>query len=296
MTELKAEGAPRREFKPTDAAGYGAVSVDVSAKNGDSSHKYHLMPPQSHPKNGTHCSLTSVSSQWQRENPDLGDGGFRAFVLAFMDGFVTTLCFVLSVGSATETLVLFAGMVSALAGIFSMAIGEWISMQLQNDGLELELKAMRKYQRVYPENTSDQLKAVLFEKYNFSPKTVDMLIHDLKQTSDFNDRLIDFWSRIDLGIDPDELGGKPWKAVIMCAFGYGSGALVPLGSWYLGAIWSNGFWGCVILSFIMTVVVGACLANFTAYHWCYTIFRQVAVTFFAAGAVYFMSILTPTGV
>eukprot|EP00472_Partenskyella_glossopodia_P010112 CAMPEP_0197538502 /NCGR_PEP_ID=MMETSP1318-20131121/59889_1 /TAXON_ID=552666 /ORGANISM="Partenskyella glossopodia, Strain RCC365" /LENGTH=269 /DNA_ID=CAMNT_0043096941 /DNA_START=146 /DNA_END=952 /DNA_ORIENTATION=+ len=217
--------------------GGGAYANGAAGMNGEHAID-RLLAPQNHPKfKGPHGSLCSVASQWQRENPDLGDGGFRAFVLAFMDGFVTTLCFVLSVGSATESLVLFAGGVSAMAGIFSMAIGEWISMQLQNDGLELELNAMRRYQGRYPVRATDHLKAALFERYNLSPKTVELMLQDLKGTDDFAGNLIDFWSRVDLGIDPDELGGKPWKAVIMCAIGYGAGALVPLASWYVGAIW-----------------------------------------------------------
>mmetsp|Transcript_20903 Transcript_20903/g.51226 ORF Transcript_20903/g.51226 Transcript_20903/m.51226 type:complete len:279 (+) Transcript_20903:166-1002(+) len=270
---------------------YGAFAVDVNGRNGK---EEELLPPQYHPK--AHNSVGSTASAaWQRENPDLGDGGFRAFVLAFMDGFVTTLCFVLSIGTATESLVLFAGMVSAMAGIFSMAIGEWISMQLQNDGLELELKALRKYTTRTPDGAADHLKAVLLEKYNFSAKTVDSMLHDLKQSTEYKERMIDFWSRVDLGIDPDELGGKPWKAVIMCALGYGAGAIVPLASWYFGALWGEGFSGCVGLSFIMTIVVGGVLANFTANHWAYTIMRQVVVTFLAAGAVYLMSQFTPQG-
>mmetsp|Transcript_1323 Transcript_1323/g.2510 ORF Transcript_1323/g.2510 Transcript_1323/m.2510 type:complete len:287 (-) Transcript_1323:290-1150(-) len=271
-------------------AKYGALS------NGSDTTKLGVTP-QLHPNaNGVHGSISSIASQWQRENPDLGDGGFRAFVLAFMDGFVTTLCFVLTVGSATQSLVLFAGIVSAFAGIFSMAIGEWISMRLQNDGLELELNTMRRYQGRYPERAAEHLKVALYEKYKFSAKTVEAILKDLKDSGDFTTNLVDFWSRVDIGIDPDELGGKPWKAVLMCAIGYGCGALVPLGSWYLGAIWGEGFKGCVALSLIMTVVVGAALSNFTSHHWAYTIFRQVAVTFLAAGAVYSISIFTPAGV
>mmetsp|Transcript_45621 Transcript_45621/g.73351 ORF Transcript_45621/g.73351 Transcript_45621/m.73351 type:complete len:292 (+) Transcript_45621:99-974(+) len=290
MTEQKNDPAPSQIEK-----GYGAVANGKDYQNGAGS--YHLMVPQSHPRGGKnlHNSLNSVSSQWERENPDLGDGGFRAFVLAFMDGFVTTLCFVLTVGSATENVVLFAGMVSGFAGIFSMAIGEWISMQLQNDGLELELTAMRRFMRAYPSNAATKIKAVLAEKYSISAKTVDMLLADLKKAADAQDKLVDFWSRVDLGIDPDELGGKPWKAVIMCAVGYGAGALVPLASWYLGGIWHQGFYGCLIFSFIMTIVVGGALSNFTAHHWCYTIIRQIAVTFIAAGCVYIFSINMPAG-
>lgn len=289
MEEHKGKLSDHASDKPNGADRYGAIPTDKNTSIG--------IYPQAHPKTkGVYGSLCSVSSQWMRENPDLGDGGFRAFVLAFMDGFVTTLCFVLTVGSATEKVVLFAGFVSAFAGIFSMAIGEWISMQLQNDGLELELNNMSKFQKRYPERAVDHLKHALYEKYRLSEKTVESILHDLKGSDDFETNLIDFWSRTDLGIDPDELGGKPWKAVIMCAIGYGAGALVPLGSWYLGALWGEGFKGCVALSFVMTCVVGAALSNFTSYHWAYTIFRQVLVTFIAAGAVFVISIFTPEGI
>eukprot|EP00468_Gymnochlora_sp_CCMP2014_P001224 CAMPEP_0167740094 /NCGR_PEP_ID=MMETSP0110_2-20121227/82_1 /TAXON_ID=629695 /ORGANISM="Gymnochlora sp., Strain CCMP2014" /LENGTH=285 /DNA_ID=CAMNT_0007623941 /DNA_START=96 /DNA_END=953 /DNA_ORIENTATION=+ len=284
MTEMKATVDHNKRKN-----GYGAVSVNVEGMNGSS--LQHL--PQNHPKmNG---KTPGDSLDYESINPDLGDGGFRAFVLAFMDGFVTTLCFVLTVGSATESVVLFAGCVSAFAGIFSMAIGEWISMQLQNDGLELELTSMRKYQKRLPRRAAAMLQGALREKYKLSQKTLDAIVSDLKDSGDYGTNLIDFWSRVGMGIDPDELGGKPLKAVMMCALGYGVGAFVPLISWFIGAHYIGGFKGCVVLSLITTIIVGGALSRFTAYHWSYTIFRQVAVTFLAAGAVYVLSINMPQG-
>ncbi|GAB5358197.1 hypothetical protein AAMO2058_000437500 [Amorphochlora amoebiformis] len=286
MTEKKASG---KSHSGSGRNGYGTIAVNVVTPNGTQMHF-----PQNHP-NGRQDKYDK-EVEFERASPDIGDGGFRAFVLAFMDGFVTTLCFVLTVGAAAESLVLFAGVISAFAGIFSMAIGEWISMQLQNDGLEYELMSMRNFQTLNPIGAVKKLREVLGEKYGLSPKTLEAIVQDLKDSGDYRGNLVDLWSRVDMGIDPDELGGKPWKAVMMCALGYGFGAFVPLASWYIGAIWGEGFKGCVALSFIITIFVGGALSQYTTYHWSYTVGRQVFVTFLAASCVYVMGILTPQGI
>eukprot|EP00954_Amorphochlora_amoebiformis_P002249 176974-Amorphochlora_amoeboformis.AAC.1 len=63
-----------------------------------------------------------------------------------------------------------------------MAIGEWISMQLQNDGLEYELMSMRNFQTLNPIGAVKKLREVLGEKYGLSPKTLEAIVQDLKDS------------------------------------------------------------------------------------------------------------------
>ena len=69
----------------------------------------------------------------QREhNPSLGDGGLRAAVFGMNDGLLTSVGLVLGVyasGGAVATLWK-AGLSGLVAGASSMAVGEWISMQV----------------------------------------------------------------------------------------------------------------------------------------------------------------------
>jgi VIT1/CCC1 family predicted Fe2+/Mn2+ transporter len=68
----------------------------------------------------------------------VGNGAARAAVLGINDGLVTNLCLVLALAGAgaSMTAVQLAGFASLLAGSFSMAAGEWISVlaQVELDG------------------------------------------------------------------------------------------------------------------------------------------------------------------
>ena len=58
-------------------------------------------------------------------------GGARAAVLGVNDGLVTNLCLILAVAGADigASEIRVAGLASLIAGAFSMAAGEWISVR-----------------------------------------------------------------------------------------------------------------------------------------------------------------------
>ncbi|HMR72736.1 MAG TPA: VIT1/CCC1 transporter family protein, partial [Candidatus Saccharibacteria bacterium] len=65
-------------------------------------------------------------------------GGARASVLGINDGLVSILCLVLGVAAASgdQNAVLTAGFAGVIAGAFSMAAGERLSMRSQDDFFE----------------------------------------------------------------------------------------------------------------------------------------------------------------
>ncbi|MDP9075214.1 MAG: VIT1/CCC1 transporter family protein, partial [Actinomycetota bacterium] len=74
-------------------------------------------------------------------------GGARAAVLGVNDGLVTNVCLILAVAgaNASRTNVRLAGFASLVAGAFSMAAGEWVSVRSQVEllsGLVDELRRM----------------------------------------------------------------------------------------------------------------------------------------------------------
>ena len=74
-------------------------------------------------------------------------GGARAAVLGVNDGLVTNVCLILAVAGADADAgaVRVAGFASLIAGAFSMAAGEWVSVRSQVElfeGILAELRAL----------------------------------------------------------------------------------------------------------------------------------------------------------
>ena len=75
----------------------------------------------------------------RRRVETIARGGARAAVLGVNDGLVTNVCLILAVAGATAGAastasdVRLAGFASLVAGAFSMAAGEWVSVRSQVD-------------------------------------------------------------------------------------------------------------------------------------------------------------------
>ncbi len=72
---------------------------------------------------------------------DLKGGGARAAVFGVSDGLVSNVCLVLGFAGANPgpTVVRLAGIAGLIAGAFSMAAGEFVSMQAQREMFQREL-------------------------------------------------------------------------------------------------------------------------------------------------------------
>ena len=83
----------------------------------------------------------------RRKAQQVARGGTRAAVLGANDGLVTNLCLILAVAGAdaTPSAVRLAGFASLVAGAFSMAAGEWVSVSSHRElavGLLVELRRL----------------------------------------------------------------------------------------------------------------------------------------------------------
>ncbi len=157
-------------------------------------------------------------------------GAARAAVLGVNDGLVTTVCLVLAVAGASSgvTEVRIAGLASLIAGAFSMAAGEWISVRSQVelfDGItgELDRLAARN-----PRLLLDALTSKL-EETGLATDTAQRVATELPLEGD---RFVHFTARTVFGFDPGEVGSPIVAAV--SSFGlFTAGAVVPLAPWFL---------------------------------------------------------------
>jgi len=124
--------------------------------------------------------------QAQDEHWDVGDGGLRAIVFGFSDGLVTNLCLILGVdfgaGNVEHRTIILTGIAGLLAGAFSMAVGEWISMRIQQEANEAQLNLEHKHLQNQTREEVKQLQRILKEN-GLSQDTCEKIAYDLEKSS-----------------------------------------------------------------------------------------------------------------
>lgn len=184
-------------------------------------------------------------------------GGARAAVLGVNDGLVSVLCLVLGVAAtgAPREAVLVAGFASVVAGAFSMAAGEWISVKSQVDlfeGVLNDLKAMIS-------GDKELLQENLERHYvddGYRPVVAKQAVADVARNEQ---SFFQAYAEQVIGINPNELG-SPWVAAFSSFLLFIAGALAPLLPWFF----TSGF-TAVAWSIGLTAIGGLITGGYVAY-------------------------------
>jgi len=172
-----------------------------------------------------HPRPTSIEDM-QARHRNVGTGGnLRAAVFGVNDGLVSNCSLILGVAgaAASNSVILLSGIAGLLAGAFSMAAGEWVSVRSQREMFEYQIGLERKELAEYPAEEAQEL-ALIYEARGLPPDEAAALA-----TSTIADpaRALDTLAREELGLNPDELG-SPWGAATFSFLSFAVGALIPL--------------------------------------------------------------------
>lgn len=183
----------------------------------------------------------------------------RAGVLGANDGIVSTAGVVIGVAAATPNNLLAiatAGLAALVAGAFSMAGGEYVSVSTQRD---TERAMIAKETRELAEQPEEELAelAGFYRQRGLSPE----LAHRVAEELTAHDAL-SAHAEVELGIDPDEFT-SPWAAAVSSFLSFTVGALLPLVMILLplGAhrIWAAA--AAVVVGLLLTGWVSAALGR-----------------------------------
>jgi VIT1/CCC1 family predicted Fe2+/Mn2+ transporter len=240
----------------------------------------------------TKTTMPSATNSTKRKLETAQSGTARAALLGVSDGLVTNISLILGVAGsgAPGNVVRIAGIASLIAGAFSMAVGEYISMQGQIELLESILEAERQELHSHPDNFHRQISSILTGD-GVSQNTAH---HAAIEIARDPTKAMRMYARGKLGINPNELGSA-WGAAISSFAMFSAGAFVPLLPWFFG----DGTVITVIslvLSAIASLGIGAYLGLNTNGHWVRSAVRQLAVLVLAAGATYLVGRLFHTSV
>ncbi len=216
---------------------------------------------------------------WHR--PDRS-GALRAAIFGVSDGLVSNTALVMGfAGSgASRDAVLLAGVAGLLAGAFSMAAGEYVSMSGQREMFEREIALEKAELEQNPEDEREELVLI----YRAKGLTRDQAAVVADKIMSDKDVALDTLAREELGLDPDELG-SPWGAAFssLAAFAVGA-AVVVLPYLFTGG--ALAFWLAVALSLVSMVAVGSAIGVVNGRSALRGAARQVAAGVLAAGITY----------
>jgi len=188
-----------------------------------------------------------------------GSGSLRAAVFGVNDGLVSNASLILGVAGAgtSNATILLAGVAGLLAGAFSMAAGEYVSMRSQREMYEYQIALEKAELEVYPEEEAEEL-ALIFEARGMAAdearQYAAQLIADPK-------RALETLTREELGLNPGELG-SPWGAAGYSFLAFAIGGAIPLAP-YLLARGPHALAASILLSAAALFAVGAAISLFT---------------------------------
>jgi vacuolar iron transporter family protein len=213
---------------------------------------------------------------------DVQGGTQRAAVLGAGDGLLTNLSLVLGVAGASTnaSAVRLAGVAGLLAGAFSMAAGELVSVRAQQELVEREVQVERQELADDPEGEQQEL-AGMYQAQGLSAEDAGTVARILSAHPDI---ALDTHARLELGIDP-QAPSSAWQAAVSSFLSFSVGAILPLFPWFFTE-GSSAVIASIIIGAIAALALGAAIGVFSGRNVLETAVRQLAVAAIAAAVTY----------
>lgn len=210
----------------------------------------------------------------------MSGGWLRPTVFGLMDGLVSNFALVAGIAGASVSAhyIAVGGLAGLVGGACSMATGEYISVQSQNEAVQAELDVERAELR---DNAIGELQE-LADLYIARGVEPDLATEVARQLSRDPEQALVIHAREELGVDPLSLP-SPWIAAASSLTSFAIGALMPLLPYLFGvrALWLSG-----LLALTSLFVAGVVSARFTARSWLFAGVRQLVLGIVSAAIAY----------
>jgi VIT1/CCC1 family predicted Fe2+/Mn2+ transporter len=215
-----------------------------------------------------------------REHRDVNGGWLRPAVFGAMDGLVTNSSLIAGIGGGggAHGAIVLTGIAGLIAGAFSMATGEYISVTSQNELTQAEIELERKQHVRDPAGKLRRLTEVFIGK-GVSPNLAEAVV---RQISADPDRAVETHVREELGIDPDDMP-SPRTAAVASFAAFTVGALIPLSPFLVGYPVLKA---ALVISAVAAIAGGAAVAKLTGRSTLMGGLRQFTAAFMATGVAF----------
>ena len=219
----------------------------------------------------------------KRHQNGAAGNALRAGVFGINDGLVSNAALIYGVaGAAPEpSIIVLTGVAGLLAGAFSMASGEYVSVRSQREMFEYQIGLERDELEQYPQEEAAEL-ALIYTAKGMEATEARRLADTLMQDPE---RALDTLAREELGLNPDELG-SPWVAAISSFAAFTAGAALPLLPFLFE--YGHALTASIGLTALGLFAVGASMSLFTGRHAILSGLRMLGIGGAAGLGTYFI--------
>ncbi|MEU6034956.1 VIT1/CCC1 transporter family protein [Actinomadura sp. NPDC047616] len=230
-----------------------------------------------------------MPAEIHHQHRDVTGGWLRPAVFGAMDGLVSNFALIAGVagGQASRQVVLLAGLAGLVAGAFSMAAGEYVSVASQAELAEAEIEVERRELARHPSAEQAEL-AGLYVERGVDP---ELAAEVARQLSRDPDQALKVHARAELGVTPDDLP-SPLLAAVSSFLSFAVGAVLPVLPYAFGAA---SLWPAAVIAAVGLFAAGAVVSRLTTRSWWFGGLRQLGFGAAAAGVTYVVGSLIGAG-
>jgi len=239
---------------------------------------------------------TEFSHSWIREH--LAEerrrasllGEIREAIFGAQDGLVSTLAVVSTVAGASSDKypVLIAGIASGLAGVFSMAAGEFMSSKSQREIFEAQIVGEREEVAERPGEALAEM-AYMLEEDGLPRGEAASVATVIAQHPEV---LLKTMVEKELGLAGEHAEGTPLQGALIMGGAFGLGAVVPILP-YLLLPHGMAIWGALLATGAVLFGIGIVKSRWTRRNWLRSGVEILLLGAFAGIAGYFFGSLLP---
>jgi VIT1/CCC1 family predicted Fe2+/Mn2+ transporter len=217
-------------------------------------------------------------------------GEVREAIFGAQDGLVSTLAVVSTVAGATDTryAVLVAGIASALAGVFSMAAGEYIGSKSQREIFDAQIAGEREEVHERPGEAEAEI-AFMFEEDGLPQPKARQVAHLMAEHREVLLKTM-VEKELGLAVEPDE--GSPLQGALVMGAAFGLGSLPPILPHLFAAGDTAVAWS-VAATLIVLFGIGVVKSRWTHRSWVTSGIEILVIGAFAGIAGYFFGSVLP---
>ncbi len=263
------------ELRDQDAYAGQAEAVGMSAEERGHSRTLRVM----HLHAETQPASILNADRWHRT----GYGGsLRAAVFGANDGLISNFSLVMGVSGANvePRFILLTGVAGLLAGAFSMAAGEYVSVRSQRELYEEQIALEQQELEMSPAEEKEEL-ALIYQAKGIPPQQAEELADRILSNPE---TAIDTLAREELGLDPASLG-SPWAAAFSSFVAFAVGAAIPVIPFFLMSGASAFFLSAGVCGLAL-FTVGAFISVFTGRSVIVSGLRMLGIGAMAASVTY----------
>jgi len=222
----------------------------------------------------------STQAEIHHSHRDVTGGWLRPAVFGAMDGLISNFSLISGFAGAhaDRHLVILSGLGGLVAGAFSMAVGEYVSVASQSDLARAEIAIERHELR----NNAAAERRELAELYISRGVEPDLAHEVSRQLSRDPDQALEVHAREELGVSATDLP-SPFLAAGSSFVSFAVGAVLPLLPFVLGA---SALFPAAIVAGIALFAAGAAVAKITARPWWFGGLRQLVLGAVAAAITF----------